>query len=155
MVRTVKEDLSQAQNRAQACRAAAGGRWARQSHKSDWSYPDLSTQGWRQVAAGGAVSFVEQDKPSHSQLRQGQSLPDCLPCQRQQRVLFAQSDRIDRFDERHPIRSRSGLQDLIFLLLWGTRAHDVRISRLSAGKDNRAVLCFKYMLMCKVMSNNK
>lgn len=26
---------------------------------------------------------------------------------------------------------------------------------LIAGKDNRAVLCFKYMLMCKVMNNSK
>ena len=26
---------------------------------------------------------------------------------------------------------------------------------LSAAKDSRAILCFKYMLMCKVMSNNK
>ena len=155
MVCTGKEDLSQAQDRAQACRAAVGSRWARQSHKSNWSYSDLSTQGWRQAAACGAVSFVEQDKPSHSQLCQGQSFPDCLPCQRQQCVLFTQSDCINRFDEWHPIRSRSGLQDLIFLLLWGTRAHDVNISWLSAGKDNRAVLCFKYMLMCKVMSNNK
>lgn len=25
----------------------------------------------------------------------------------------------------------------------------------SAAKDNRAILCFKYMLMCKVMSNSK
>ena len=25
----------------------------------------------------------------------------------------------------------------------------------SAAKDSRAILCFKYMLMCKVMSNNK
>lgn len=24
-----------------------------------------------------------------------------------------------------------------------------------AAKDSRAVLCFKYMLMCKIMSNNK
>lgn len=26
---------------------------------------------------------------------------------------------------------------------------------LIAGKDNRAINCFKYMILCKIMSNNK
>lgn len=28
-------------------------------------------------------------------------------------------------------------------------------TNLSAGKDNRAINCFKYMILCKIMSNNK